>query len=959
MFLIYLLIHSNFQGIIFSHILKRMKKLLVAILFSLGVISISLGQTWTRMQGWGLDLEASHWVTSQKVVAVGENLIIFSENAGGSWVEVMQKFEVRFNDVTFITESIGVAVGDSGTIYRTTDGGKTWTKIITGTIKALKSVISIGENQLFATGEDGTILSSTNSGTTWISITTNTSLDFQEVFFVNENLGFIAAEGGNVFRTTNKGAAWEKIQLATVRNLNGIVFTSALIGYVVGDQGTFFRTSDGGTTWAPFATNVTTQLKKVAASPLDNRILVAIGDQATVIRSINSGTTFGTVNLGAGNARNLHQASFIPTTNTLFAFGQNGYVISSTNAGSNWTTRQAGIRNDYSSTDFKSNTVGFISGKNGEFYVTTNGGVSLISRPLPEKINIHSIDFWNTSFGYASSESGKMYRTANSGSTWVPVPSNTPNKITGFYLFATSVLYVSGTKGYVSRSFDSGATWDQSINTGITDDLADLTYFDFVFGFGIGKNGRIIRTAGGTNWETKPKLTNEDLNALAKLDTTTAIVVGNNGVILKTKDKAVTWEILPFPEKTNLTSVDFWDLNLGFTVGENGVTYQTKDGGITWLKINSGTVRDLLSVNYGDPNSAFAVGKDGTILSYSCTPPGALSPISGASTSCLGTSIYTITSQPELSSEIIWRVDGGNILTGQGSPTIEIEWTTPGRNAVLVSRSNFCGTGETSFLEVQVSPNPTITVPIAGEGTVCINSTQTYAVPTQTGSTYTWEITGGEIKSGQGTSSISVLWTNSGDQKISVIASSLCGKSELIVKSIKANKTPDQPAAISGETITPLGRFVYQTTAIPGLNYRWSVSGGGKIISGQGSSTVTVDWEQEGKFEVTVEAQNECNFGPKRSLAVNVNIITALEPKPDLGKLKVYPNPSQGFATISSSTLDLFESIQVVNSLGQVVYRSLIQQGEKQHDIESLPRGLLYIQLAGKNGIITQKILVK
>ncbi|MFV8227217.1 WD40/YVTN/BNR-like repeat-containing protein, partial [Christiangramia aquimixticola] len=91
----------------------------------------------------------------------------------------------------------------------------------------------------------------------------------------------------------------------------------------------------------------------------------------------------------------------------------------------------------------------------------------------------------------------------------------------------------------------------------------------------------------------------------------------NNGVVLKTKDKAVTWEILPFPEKVNLTSVDFWDLFLGFVVGEGGITYQTKDGGLTWVKINSGTIRDLNSVNYGDPNSAFAVGNDGTILSYS------------------------------------------------------------------------------------------------------------------------------------------------------------------------------------------------------------------------------------------------------------------------------------------------------------------------------------------------------
>jgi photosystem II stability/assembly factor-like uncharacterized protein len=936
-----------------------MKKILAVIFFLLSVIQGSIGQTWTRMQGWGLDLESLHWINNQKVVAVGENLIIYSENAGTTWMEVEQKFDARFYDIAFPSETIGVAVGDAGAIYRSIDGAKTWTKVNSGTVKNLKSVVSISETQLFATGEDGTLLSSSTSGSSWSLVNTNSTLDFQEIFFVNENLGFIAAQDGNVFRSSNKGVSWEKIQLTTVRNLNGVLFTSPLIGYVVGDQGTFFRTTDGGNTWTSVATAITTNLKKLAASPIDNRVLVALGDQARMIRSINSGTSFTSINLGAGNIRNLNQVGFIPATNTVFAFGQNGYIISSTNAGTNWTTRQAGIRNDFSTADFKSNTTGFISGKNGEFYVTTNAGASLISRPLPEKVDIEAIDFWNTAFGYASSNAGKMYRTANSGSAWIPVPSQTPNKITGFYLFATSVLYISGTNGYISRSFDSGGTWDQTVKTNTTEDLVDLTYFDFVFGFAIGKNGQISWTAGGTNWETKPKLTSENLNALAKLDTTTAIVVGNNGVVLKTKDKAVTWEILSFPEKVNLTSVDFWDLNLGFVVGEKGVTYQTKNGGLSWTKINSGTIRDLASVNYGDPNSAFAVGKDGTILSYSCTTPGSVSPISGNSTECLGLSSYTINSQPELGSEIVWRVDGGIIVSGQGSPTIEIEWTTPGRNAVLVSRTNFCGNGETSALEVQVNSIPTVSVNISGEGSVCINSTTNYSVPSQNGVTYTWEITGGQVQTGQGTSSVSVQWTGIGDQKISVFATSICGKSDAKTKSIRVNKAPDQPAAITGESITPLGEFRYQTVAIPGLNYKWSISGGGKITSGQGTPSILILWEQEGKFEVTVEAQNECNFGPKRSLPVNVNIITALEPKPSSADIKVYPNPSDGQVTIQSTSLDTFESLKVINSLGQVLYQSIIHQGDKQQDLASLPRGILYIQLSGKNGRVTKKILVR
>jgi photosystem II stability/assembly factor-like uncharacterized protein len=727
----------------------------------------------------------------------------------------------------------------------------------------------------------------------------------------------------------------------------------------VGDQGAVFRTTDGGTTWTALTSNVSTRLRKLAASPLDNRILIVLGDQATLIRSANSGTNFATINLGAGNTRNLHQLGFIPTTNTLFAAGQNGYLISSTNAGSNWVTRQAGIRNDFTVIDLKSSTYGFIAGNGGNVYLTSNGAQTLVNRSLPESVEILGMEFWNTTYGFVTGDKGTIFRTANAGTNWTKVSANTPAKIKGIHIFLPEVPYIVGEKGLVGRTFTSGNEWSFITNTNTTEDLNDLLAFDLQTAFAVGNKGQISWSNNGIDWLTISSGTIENLNFATRVDSSTALAVGNRGIMLKTTDKARTWRKIETGIIQNLYSIDFFDTQIGFAVGDSGITLATKDGGETWSIIKSSTIRDLRGISVPSPTNALAVGKDGSILSYSCTTPSSVSPISGNSTECLGLSRYTINSQPELGSEIVWRVDGGLIVSGQGSPTIEIEWTTPGRNAVLVSRTNFCGNGETSALEVQVNSIPTVSAAISGEGSVCVNSSTTYSVPSQNGVTYTWEITGGQVQTGQGTSTVSVLWTNTGDQKISVVASSTCGKSEAKLKSIRINKTPDQPAAITGESIAPLGEFRYQTVAIPGLNYKWSVSGGGKITSGQGTSSILVIWEQEGKFEVTVEAQNECNFGPKRSLPVNVNIITALEPKPSGADIKVSPNPSDGQIAIQSSSLDTFESVKVINSLGQVLYQSIIHQGDERHDIASLPRGVLYIQLSGKNGRVTKKILVR
>jgi len=69
---------------------------------------------------------------------------------------------------------------------------------------------------------------------------------------------------------------------------------------------------------------------------------------------------------------------------------------------------------------------------------------------------------------------------------------------------------------------------------------------------------------------------------------------------------------------------------------------------------------------------------------------------------------------------------------------------------------------------IPISPNPFIT----GSNEVCSNQPYIYSVPEVTGNTYQWTITGGIILSGQGTSSVEVLWYPSGAGSLQVTQSS-------------------------------------------------------------------------------------------------------------------------------------------------------------------------------------------
>lgn len=930
-------------------------------LFLIGMLLSAqlFSQTWARMQSWGLDLESIEWVDENLGFAVGENLIIRTSDGGNMWEELPVNFEGMLLDVAFWNQNEGLAVGENGLILKTLDSGNTWNQIPSGNTQTLKSVAISSGNKTFAVSEDGQILYSSNKGETWTMLNSGTDQSLNDIFFIHSDTAYISGNQGMILRSYDGGNQWSTLNSGLTANLNGIAFSTPLIGYAVGDEGTIIKTLDGGENWTPQVSPVTADLQKVAISPLDIRIVTVVGDSATALRSTNSGSTFGKANLGAANTRNLKALGFKPTSNLVFAVGQDGYLISSTNAGSSYNQRMAGIRNDFTGSDFKSDRVGHITGQNGADYVTSNGAGSVVYRPIPEEIDIAGMDYWSTSFGYVGGVDGKIYRTGNSGSTWVPVPAQTSDTITGFYLFAPSVIYATGTNGYIARSFDSGGTWDAAgIQSNTAENLRDITFFDYQVGFAIGGNGQISWSNGGNVWENLPKLTTEDLNSLSKLDSNTAVIVGDAGVILKSEDMAKSWRKINVPFTENFTSVDFWDEFLGFISGENGLILQTKDGGESWSQIPSGTSRNLNGISVGTPTIAFAVGDDGTILRYECIPPTDLSAITGENKRCLTLGHYSITNSVIPEAQLIWRVDGGEIISGQGTTEIEVLWKTPGRNGVYVSMENFCGNGKTSSMEVIVSAIPPTSIQIEGNGAVCLEGTEVYSLPNLAGVTYTWEATGGEVLEGQGTSQIQVKWNASGSQELRVVQENPCGKAAAVLKPIVVNMPPDQPGEIEGESQTGLWESEYEVPEQEEVNFKWSISDeGGRILQGQGTEKITVLWEKEGDFQLTATPENECNEGEARILHVNVNIITSIPEEEDLN-IRIFPNPSSGTVTLELGGGN-YESLKVMNAFGQVIQSVELANGIRVITLEHLPRGMNLIQLYTESSVVVRKVIVR
>ncbi|WP_194975466.1 YCF48-related protein [Aquiflexum lacus] len=934
--------------------MKRLAPILIFILFH----SLVYSQTWRRVGGWGNQLSGITWVSDETGFIAGDQVILKTIDGGLSWVEQEAPSKNKMLGVSFFNETLGLMVGEEGVVYRTTNGGQTWQFSNAGTQRTLKSVKFLNETRVYAVGENGEVFRSTNGGQTWARQSVGTTSDLNSLFFVNQDTGYIASSDGQVILTFNGGNNWNIQNTGQTKNLADIYFTTGTEGFAVGQQGTIIKTTDAGLSWTLLNSGTERNLNAVSFNKSNPNLGVFLGENATILRTVNAGTTIDGININ--NTQNYNSVSFRRSANVVFAVGENGLVISSNNSGSSWAVRLAGRDKDYSNTQFRTATLGYIIGEEGLVLSTNNGGNSLADRSRPLSVTFNDLAFTTNAFGYIGGDNGILLRTTNSGGNWTSLTPGTEGAINGIYFFNNANGFIVGANGFMAKTLDSGVTWSELsvANTAVT--LVDLEFFDATTGIVIGKNGFVARTDDGETWQVVTSQSSEDLNGIKKLDEQTAIVIGDAGTILKTSDQGKTWTKINAGITRKLNALDFLDESVGFVAGEKGWMMSTRDGGETWASMPTATFQDFTGISFGDLSSGFAVGEKGTLFNYSCQVPEEATVIFGEDNICISQQIYTVQNNEGPDAEFEWRVDGGTILEGQGSNRIVVSWDVPGRNAVLVRGKNNCGNGRTKGLEVLVSTQPQAIIDIEGEGVTCQNELMDYQVTEIPGTVFIWELEGGEITAGQGTSQVTVMWTGLGQRQLKITPNNPCGVGSTFSKSIQVLTPPEQPSEIIGPEMVGLTEEEYEVSNVPNVNFQWSTSGNaGKVISGQGTNKVKVQWEKEGDYTLTVTPMNGCNSGISQSLEVNVNLITSINPEISLGKTSVYPNPSQGDVIVSFKGINQVNSISVTDMLGIEIRKIIPYGGEDLVEFKGLPKGMYVVSIRSREKEYVSRLLVR
>src|SRR5436309_409371 len=116
-----------------------------------------------------------------------------------------------FHGVHFVSSSVGWAVGDSGAIYMSTNGGVNWKAQSSGVADPLNAVDFINSDTGLAVGgcsgcTGGVVLKTTDGGKNWMIKDNGRGL--QSVDFVSPAVAYAAGFNGLILKSTDGGGSW-------------------------------------------------------------------------------------------------------------------------------------------------------------------------------------------------------------------------------------------------------------------------------------------------------------------------------------------------------------------------------------------------------------------------------------------------------------------------------------------------------------------------------------------------------------------------------------------------------------------------------------------------------------------------------------------------------------------------------------------------------------------------------
>lgn len=314
-----------------------------------------------------------------------------------------------------------------------------------------------------------------------------------------------------------------------------------------------------------------------------------------------------------------------------------------------------------------------------------------------------------------------------------------------------------------------------------------------------------------------------------------------------------------------------WDVPLGATIlngqGTNNINV-----------IYDSNLVDLSYINVKTQNSCGVSSPVAyEMIKNKLGPPGTIFISGGSAKVCPGDArTYSMAPATGTGITYFWTVPAGATITGgQGTTSINVIYDNSFiSNGVLTAyKVNGCGMSGRHIIIIRDFTRPSTPSLISGDNRVCPGDTLVYSVFADAAVSFVWTVSGKiNIVDGQGTNSIKVL-INSGFSYgyVAVVKKNNCNISLTRSRNIFLEPNPSIPSLITGNEYGLCGarHVVFSVQNTPGLIYNWTVPGLANIVSGQGSNSITVNFQSVNFLKtISVTASSRCGTSKTRNLII-------------------------------------------------------------------------------------------
>ncbi len=170
----------------------------------------------------------------------------------GEWELVYEAEDNKHYHALYFTDvSNGWAVGDSGLILHTGDGGYSWEVRESGTESDLHCIHFSSKQRGWIAGSEGTLGITTDGGNTWAwqRPRDGSGGSFMDICFTDEFTGWLVNNFGKILHTEDGGVTWVSQDSGTGSAITSVYFIDAERGWATINERIVLRTENGGNSW--------------------------------------------------------------------------------------------------------------------------------------------------------------------------------------------------------------------------------------------------------------------------------------------------------------------------------------------------------------------------------------------------------------------------------------------------------------------------------------------------------------------------------------------------------------------------------------------------------------------------------------------------------------------------------------------------------------------------------------